>query len=54
MTEILPQYLPWVLGAAGVAYLVLAARVSRSTQNSTSVEGFFLFFIIIRHRARER
>ncbi|MBT8108955.1 MAG: diguanylate cyclase [Gammaproteobacteria bacterium] len=45
MTEILPQYLPWVLGAAGVAYLVLAARVSRSSENSTNVEGFFLFFI---------
>ena len=45
MTEILPQYLPWVLGAAAVAYLVLAARVSRSSQDATSVVGFFLFFI---------
>ena len=46
MTEFLEQYLPPVLGAAAVAYIYLAARISRaSPQNSPDAISYFLLLI---------
>ncbi len=43
MTEILEQYLPPLLGAAAVAYIYLAARISRiSAAHSSNALGFLL------------
>ena len=46
MTEFLEQYLPPVLGAAAVAYIFLAARISRSSPAVTSnIISYFLFLV---------
>ena len=46
MSEFLEQYLPPVLGVAAVAYLVLAARMSRwSSRHSSNLVSAFVFLV---------